>query len=60
MTEQRQRTTITIDAQAWRRFRSLCALQGKDASAVVEELVNEYLATHEASTRAATALKESL
>ena len=60
MAEQRQRTTITLDAQVWRRFRSLCALQGKDASAVVEELIKAYLVDQEASTRAETAAKESL
>ena len=39
----RQRTTITVDALLWRRFKSLLALEAKDMSAVLEKLVEDYI-----------------
>lgn len=49
---QRQRTTITVDERIWRHFKSVLALQGKDVSAVLERLCEEYIRDNEASARA--------
>jgi hypothetical protein len=44
----RQRTTITVDDLLWRRFKSLLALEDKEMSTVLEQLVEEYLDANEA------------
>jgi metal-responsive CopG/Arc/MetJ family transcriptional regulator len=49
----RQRTSITVDDLLWRRFKATLALQDRDMSAVVEELVEQYLQEHEAAAREA-------
>jgi hypothetical protein len=48
----RRRTTITVEERTWRRFRSVLALQGKDVSAVLEQLCEDYISEHEAAARA--------
>jgi hypothetical protein len=48
----RRRTTITVEERTWRRFRSVLALQGKDVSAVLEQLCEQYIQEHEAAARA--------
>ena len=57
MAEQRQCITITLEVPIWHRFRALCALQGKDDSAVVKALINVYLAQKAEPTRAAIVAK---
>ncbi len=47
----RRRTTITVEERTWRRFRSVLALQGKDVSAVLEQLCEDYIREHEATAR---------
>jgi hypothetical protein len=47
----RRRTTITVEERTWRRFRSVLALQGKDVSAVLEQLCEDYIREHEAAAR---------
>ena len=47
----RQRTSITVDDLLWRRFKATLALQDKDMSTVVEQLVEQYLQEHEALAR---------
>lgn len=47
----RQRTTITIDDLLWRRFKSLLALEDKEMSTVLEQLVEEYLDANEAAAQ---------
>ena len=49
----RQRTSITVDDLLWRRFKATLALQDKDMSAVIEQLVEQYLQEHEAAARKA-------
>ena len=49
----RQRTSITVDDLLWRRFKATLALQDRDMSAAVEELVEQYLQEHEAAAREA-------
>ena len=61
MASQRQcATIITIGVPICRRFQVLCALQGQDASSVVGELINVYLAEQEEPTRAAAVAKGGL
>jgi hypothetical protein len=48
----RRRTTITVEERTWRRFRSVLALQGKDVSAVLEKLCEDYINENEAAARA--------
>jgi hypothetical protein len=52
----RQRTSIYVDAQLWRRFKSLLALQGRDMSPVIEQWIQDYLDAQEQAAQA----KESL
>jgi hypothetical protein len=47
----RQRTSITVDDQLWRRLKATLALENKDLSAVLEELIEDYLQTHEDAAR---------
>ena len=47
----RQRTSISVDDLLWRRFKATLALQDKDMSAVIEQLVEQYLQDHEAAAR---------
>ena len=47
----RHRTTITVDDLLWRRFESLLALEDKDMSAVLEQLVEDYIEANEADAR---------
>jgi hypothetical protein len=47
----RQRTSITVDDLLWRRFKSLLALEAKDMSAVLEQLVEEYIEANEAAAQ---------
>ena len=49
----RQRTSITVDELLWRRFRATVALEGKDMSPVLEQLIEDYLREHEAAAREA-------
>ncbi len=49
----RQRTSITVDDLLWRRFKATLALQDKDMSAVIEQLVEQYLQEYEAAAREA-------
>jgi hypothetical protein len=49
----RQRTSITVDDLLWRRFKATLALQDKDMSAVIEQLVEQYLQEHETAAREA-------
>lgn len=49
----RQRTSITVDELLWRRFRATVALEGKDMSPVLEQLIEQYLEEHEAAAREA-------
>jgi hypothetical protein len=47
----RQRTTINVDDLLWRRFKSLLALEAKEMSSVIEELVQEYIDANEAAAQ---------
>jgi metal-responsive CopG/Arc/MetJ family transcriptional regulator len=47
----RQRTSISVDDLLWRRFKATLALQDKDMSAVIEQLVEQYLRDHEDAAR---------
>ena len=47
----RQRTTIAVDDLLWRRFKSLLALEDKEMSTVLEQLVEEYLDANEAAAQ---------
>ena len=49
----RQRTSITVDELLWRRFRATVALEGKDMSPVLEQLIEDYLGEHEEAAREA-------
>jgi hypothetical protein len=49
----RHRTSITVDGKIWRRFRAVLAMQGKDVSAVLEQLAERYIQEHEAAAREA-------
>jgi hypothetical protein len=49
----RQRTSISVDDLLWRRFKATLALQDKDMSAVLEQLIEAYLKEHEAAAREA-------
>jgi metal-responsive CopG/Arc/MetJ family transcriptional regulator len=49
----RQRTSITVDDFLWRRFRATVALEGKDMSPVLEQLIEDYLREHETTAREA-------
>jgi hypothetical protein len=41
------RTSITVNPQLWRRFKALLALEDKDMSAVIEQLVADYIEANE-------------
>jgi hypothetical protein len=56
----RQRTSINVDAQLWRRFKSVLALEGKDMSPVIEYWIRKYLEAHEQAVQSAAAAKEGL
>jgi metal-responsive CopG/Arc/MetJ family transcriptional regulator len=56
----RQRTSINVNAQLWRRFKSVLALEGKDMSPVIEYWIEQYLDAHEQAEQAAAVAKESL
>jgi hypothetical protein len=45
--QSRQRTSINVDAQLWRRFKACLALEGRDMSPVIEQWIQDYLDTHE-------------
>jgi hypothetical protein len=45
------RTSITVNPQVWRRFKALLALEDKDMSAVLEQLVQEYIDANEADAQ---------
>jgi hypothetical protein len=47
----RQRTTITVDEMLWRRFKSLLALEAKEMSSVLEQLVEDYIEANEAAAQ---------
>jgi hypothetical protein len=47
----RQRTTITVEQRIWRRFKAVLAMEGKDLSAVLEQLCEDYCNEHEAEAR---------
>ena len=47
------RTSITINKPLWLRFKATLALEEKDMSTVLEDLVNGYLREHEAQARKA-------
>jgi hypothetical protein len=47
----RQRTSISVDDLLWRRFKSLLALEDKDMSTVLEQLVEGYLEANEADAQ---------
>lgn len=49
----KQRTSITLDAQLWREFKAVCALEGKDMSAVLEQFIDDYIQAHKAARREA-------
>jgi hypothetical protein len=49
----RQRTTITVDDFLWRRLKACVALEAKDMSAVIEQMIEAYLDEHEAAAREA-------
>jgi hypothetical protein len=52
----KQRTSIYIDPQLWRRFKALLALQGKDMSPVIEAWIERYVARQEKATASRGAL----
>lgn len=39
----KQRSTIYIDKQAYREFKSLCAMLGKSVSEAIEEMIKKEL-----------------
>jgi hypothetical protein len=45
------RTSITVNPQVWRRFKALLALEDKDMSAILEQLVQEYIDANEAAVQ---------
>ena len=45
------RTSITVNPQLWRRFKALLALEDKDMSAVIEQLVGDYIEANEANAQ---------
>jgi hypothetical protein len=47
----RQRTTITVDDLLWRRFKSLLALEAKEMSTVLEQLVGDYIEANESAAQ---------
>ena len=46
MERERVRTSVTIDRQLWQRFKAAAALEDKDMSAVLEQLIKQYVAEH--------------
>ena len=46
MERERVRTSVTIDRQLWQRFKAAAALEDKDMSAVLEQLIEQYVAEH--------------
>ena len=56
----RQRTSINVDAQLWRRFKSVLALEGRDMSPVIEQWIQQYLDAHEQAVQATAAAQEGL
>ena len=51
--DDRQRTSINVDARLWRRFKATLALQGKDMSPILEDFLRAYLDEHEVAAREA-------
>jgi metal-responsive CopG/Arc/MetJ family transcriptional regulator len=49
----KQRTSITLDESLWREFKAVCALEGKDMSAVLEQFINDYIQAHKTARREA-------
>jgi hypothetical protein len=49
----RQRTSISVDDLLWRRLKATLALEDKDLSAVLEQLIEQYLKEHETAAREA-------
>ena len=49
----RRRTTILVDEFLWRRLRSCVALEDKEVSEVIEQMIEVYLNEHEAAAREA-------
>lgn len=49
----RQRTSISVDDMLWRRLKATLALEDKDLSAVLEQLIEQYLKKHEVAAREA-------
>jgi hypothetical protein len=47
----RQRTSISVDDLLWRRFKSLLALEDKEMSTVLEQLVEGYIEANEAAAQ---------
>jgi hypothetical protein len=47
----RQRTSISVDERLWRRFKSLLALEDKEMSTVLEQLVEGYIEANEAAAQ---------
>jgi hypothetical protein len=47
----RQRTSISVDDMLWRRFKSLLALEDKEMSTVLEQLVEGYIEANEAAAQ---------
>ena len=45
------RTSITVNPQVWRRFKALLALEDKDMSAILEQLVQDYIDAIEAAAQ---------
>ena len=51
-----QRTSINVDAQLWRRFKALLAMEGREMSPTIEQWIREYVEEREPVAQA----KESL
>jgi hypothetical protein len=47
----RTRTSISVDDLLWRRFKSLLALEDREMSTVLEQLVEEYIEANEAAAQ---------
>jgi hypothetical protein len=47
----RTRTSISVDDLLWRRFKSLLALEDKEMSTVLEQLVEEYIEANEVAAQ---------
>jgi metal-responsive CopG/Arc/MetJ family transcriptional regulator len=54
-----QRTSINVDAQLWRRFKALLAMEGRDMSPVIEQWIREYVEAHEPLAHVNQVLEET-